>query len=213
MSSTLDLLLVVLLVLNIFVLGSSRIRALVQAVALQGWVLGVMPLLVHEKLAWRVGLICVLTVAVKGLFIPTMLFRAMRQLPIKREVEPMVGLISSMVLGAVGTGLAMAFAGNLPLASGHLGSLLVPTALSTVLTGFLILTTRIKAITQVVGYLILENGIFIFGLLLLEPLPMMVEVGVLLDMLVGIFVMGIIISHIHREFESVSTKELAALKE
>jgi hydrogenase-4 component E len=89
----------------------------------------------------------------------------------------------------------------------------VPAALSTVLTGFLILTTRAKAISQVVGYLVLENGIFIFGLLLVEAMPFLVEIGVLLDLFVAIFVMGIIIYQISQEFSTVSTRKLSALKE
>ncbi|MGB5138942.1 MAG: hydrogenase, partial [Candidatus Zixiibacteriota bacterium] len=86
-------------------------------------------------------------------------------------------------------------------------------ALSTTLTGFLILTTRAKAITQVVGYLVLENGIFIFGMLLVEAMPFLVEIGVLLDLFVAIFVMGIIINRISREFSTVSTRNLSSLKE
>ena len=81
------------------------------------------------------------------------------------------------------------------------------------LSGFLILTTRRKAITQVVGYLILENGIFIMGLTLLEAMPFLVEIGVLLDLFVGIFVMGIIINHINREFSSLDVARLSALRE
>jgi hydrogenase-4 component E len=65
----------------------------------------------------------------------------------------------------------------------------------------------------VVGYLILENGIFIFGILLSEAMPLMVEAGVLLDMLVGIFVMGIVINQISREFSTMNTERLSALKE
>ena len=63
------------------------------------------------------------------------------------------------------------------------------------------------------GYLVLENGIFIFGLLLVDAMPMIVEVGVLLDLFVGVFVMGIIIHHINREFASISTEHLTELKE
>ena len=77
----------------------------------------------------------------------------------------------------------------------------------------LILTTRRKAITQVVGYLVLENGIFVMGLALLEAMPLLVEAGVLLDLFVGIFVMGIIINHISREFSSMDTARLSSLKE
>ena len=62
------------------------------------------------------------------------------------------------------------------------------------------LTTRRKAIMQVLGYLLLENGIFMFGLLLLEAMPFLVEIGVLLDLFAAVFVMGIIIHHISREF-------------
>ena len=132
---------------------------------------------------------------------------------IRREVEPIIGFIASLLLGGVGTALAVLFSKTLPIAHEHIGSLVVPAALSTVLTGFLILTTRVKAISQVVGYLVLENGIFIFGLLLVEAMPFLVEIGVLLDLFVAIFVMGIIIYQISQEFSTVSTRELSALKE
>jgi hydrogenase-4 component E len=81
------------------------------------------------------------------------------------------------------------------------------------MTGFLVLTTRRKAISQVIGYLIMENGIFIFGLLLAEAMPIMVEAGALLDLLVGTFVMGIVINQISREFSSLDTSLLTSLKE
>ena len=114
---------------------------------------------------------------------------------------------------AVGTALAMVFAYSLPLAEKDANLLLVPTSLATVWTGFLMLTTRKKAIMQVLGYLLLENGIFVFGLLLLEAMPFLVEVGVLLDLFTVVFVMGIIIHHISREFASMSTEHLTELKE
>src|SRR5208282_791409 len=102
---------------------------------------------------------------------------------------------------------------SLPLASEHTNLLLVPASLATVWTGFLMLTTRKKAIMQVLGYLLLENGVFLFGLLLLEAMPFLVEVGVFLDLFTGVFVMGIIIHQINREFASTSTENLSELKE
>jgi len=89
----------------------------------------------------------------------------------------------------------------------------VPASFSTVVTGFLLLTTRVKAITQAIGYLVLENGIFIFGMLLVAAMPFLVEIGVLLDLFVGIFVVSIIIHHINREFASLDTRRLTSLKE
>jgi hydrogenase-4 component E len=153
------------------------------------------------------------TTVIKAVIIPWMLSRAMREAAIRHEVEPFIGYILSLVLGAIGTGLAMLFVGTLPLAPQHVGSLLIPTSLATVITGFILLTTRRKAITQVAGYLVLENGIFIMGLVLIEALPFLVEIGVLLDLLVAIFVMGIILLQISREFASLDTTHLSTLKE
>jgi hydrogenase-4 component E len=185
----------------------------IQASAIQGIVLGLMPLFVHGGLGVRIVMFSVGAIAVKGFLIPGMLSKAMRDVAIRREVEPLIGFLPSLLLGALATGLAIVFARGLPLADEHQTSLLVPSSLATVLVGFLILTTRRKAITQVVGYLILENGIYIMGLVLVEAMPLLVEAGVLLDLFVGIFVLGIIINHINREFASVDVGRLTALKD
>jgi hydrogenase-4 component E len=206
-------LLVVVLLLNLFLLGTSRLRAVINATAWQGAVLGVLALLVHREIHVQTVLVSAGAVLIKGVVIPVMLLRAMRDAAIRREIEPYIGFIPSLLLGALGTGLALLFSGTLPLAPEHEGTLLVPSSLATVITGFLLLTTRRKAITQVAGYLVLENGIFIMGLCLLDAMPFLVEVGVLLDLFVGIFVMGIIINHISREFSSIDVGRLASLKE
>jgi hydrogenase-4 component E len=211
--SATNLLLVVVLLLNLFFLATSRIRALIQAAALQGVVLGVLPVLIHGSVHWNTALIAIATIVLKGSVIPGMLRRALRDAQIKREVEPLIGLVPTMLLGALGTLLSIGFAEGLPLVPEHRGLLIVPASISTVLTGFLLLTTRFKAITQAIGYLVLENGIFIFGLLLLEAMPFLVEIGVLLDLFVGIFVVSIILHHINREFASLDTRRLASLRE
>jgi hydrogenase-4 component E len=213
LTSFVDPLLIVALVLNFFSLGASRVRAVIRAISIQGALLGLLPLFVHPEIGFRGLLLVVGTITIKGFVIPGLLYHALREVNIQREVRPLVGHIASLLLAAVGTGLALVFAHTLPLADEDAGLLLVPASLSTALTGFLMLTTRQKAIMQVVGYLLLENGIFIFGLLLLEAMPFLVEVGVLLDLFVGVFVMGIIIHHINREFASVSTFHLTELKE
>ena len=89
----------------------------------------------------------------------------------------------------------------------------MPGALATVFTGFILLIGRNKAISQVCGYLILENGIYIFGLLLIKAMPLMVEAGVLLDLTVGVFIIGIIVDRIQRAFDSLDTRKLTALRE
>ena len=213
MTSLLNTILVVVLVMNLFALGTSRILAVIRIVAAQGALLGILPILVHQQLTTAPVLIAIATVAIKGIVIPSIMIRALRDVQIKREVEPLIGLLPSIVLGATATVFAISFAGRLPLAVQHQGALLVPTSIATVLVGFIILVTRFKALTQVVGYLVLENGIFIFGMLLLEAMPLAVEMGVLLDLFVGIFVICIIVNHINRAFSSLDTRRLVSLKE
>jgi hydrogenase-4 component E len=91
--------------------------------------------------------------------------------------------------------------------------LLVPTSLSTVWTGLLLVVTRRKAVAQVLGFLVLENGVFVFGVLLSDFMPVMVEAGVLLDLFAAVFVMGIVIFHINREFSSLDTRKLSTLRD
>jgi hydrogenase-4 component E len=212
MNALADQLLVMSILVNFIVLGTSRLGFSVRAVAVQGVVLGVLPALIHPFSWHLVGIVTGMLLA-KGIVIPWMIMNAIRQAEIKREIEPFIGFIPSLVLGALFTALAFVFAAKLPLAPQHEGLLFVPASMATIMCGFLVLIARRKAISQVIGYLVMENGIFIFGLLLADAMPLMVETGALLDLLVGIFVMGIVINHISREFSSLDTSRLTALRE
>jgi len=211
---TLNLLIGLAMGLNLLALGSSRLPSLIRAVALQGVVLGVMPLMIeHEKFDWRVVAVALATMVGKGIVIPSLLRRAMRAANIEREIQPFLGYVPSLLLGAGGTIAAVALARSLPLLPEHSGSLLVPGAIASILTGFVLLIGRAKAISQVCGYLILENGIYLFGLLLIHSTPLLVESGILLDVTVGVFVIGIIVDRIQRAFDSLDTRKLTTLRE
>lgn len=205
-------LLLAVILINFFTLGSSRLVACVRIVAMQGALIAFLPLALHgfsrHALILGLGAFCF-----KGLLIPWLLLRAIREVRIRREMEPLVGFVPTLILGALTTAGAFLFADFLPLVSEHHEGLFVPTALATMFAGFLLLITRRKAITQVLGYLMLENGIFIIGVLLSAALPLMVEAGVLLDLLVGVFVMGIVMNQINREFTTLNSAQLTALKE
>jgi len=175
--------------------------------------LGLLPLAMGLGRHLHILLMVAAAVGVKGWLIPYLFRRATRKVKIHREVDPYVGFTASLVLCALGTGLALLLASSLPLAPGTGFGLFVPASLSTLLTGFILLITRRKALTQVVGYLVLENGIYLFGLMLVEEMPMLVETGILLDLFVGIFVMGIVINHISVAFDSMDTRHLAELKD
>jgi hydrogenase-4 component E len=213
MNDLLAALLVSIVLLDFVALGSSRVVAVIRACAMQGVVLAGVPLLAHPHPGGHVVLIAIGTLVVKGFVVPWLLMRAIRNVTIRREVEPLIGFTASLLLGALGAGAGLLFSSSLPLAPQHAHTNIVPAAFATVFTGFLILTTRKKAITQVVGYMLLENGIFLFGLLLLDAMPFLVEVGVLLDLVVGVFVMGIILHRIQRTFSTMDTMRFSTLRE
>jgi hydrogenase-4 component E len=213
MNETTNLLIGLAMGLNLLALGSSRLPTIIGAMAVQGMALGIMPMLIEPAFTWNVSLVAAATVAGKGIVIPSLLRRAMRTANIDREIEPFVGFVPSLLLGAGGTIAAVALARFLPLLPEHAGSLFVPGALASVLTGFVLLIGRAKAISQVCGYLILENGIYLFGLLLIRAMPLLVEAGILLDLTVAVFVIGIIVDRIQRAFDSLDTRKLTALRE
>lgn len=107
----------------------------------------------------------------------------------------------------------MHIAGRLPVGTEDVSPLLVPVAIFTVLCGLLLIVSRNTAVIQVIGYLGLENGICAFGWAFAIEEPLLIEMGVLLDVFVAVFVMGITMHHLSCEFDSIETDELASLKD
>jgi hydrogenase-4 component E len=214
MNDLVNALFVIVLALNLFALGTSRIQSVIHIVAAQGALLGLVTILLHERLTWPVLLSASAAIAIKGIVIPAVMVRSLRAAEIKREVEPFIGFLPSILLGAAATAAALLFARPVAAATGTgAATLIIPASVATVLVGFIILVSRFKAISQVTGYLVLENGIYIFGMLLVEAIPLVVEMGMLLDLFVGVFVISIITNHINRAFSSMDTRRLVSLKE
>ena len=103
MSPVVDPILVLVLLTNFFVLGTSRLRAIINGTAVQGVLLGTLTLLVHQELSLRPVMVAIGATLIKAVIIPWMLSRAMREAAIRHEVEPFIGYILSLVLGAIGT--------------------------------------------------------------------------------------------------------------
>lgn len=213
MNDTLNLLVGLAMGLNLAALGTSRLPSLIRVAAAQGVLLGVMPLVMDHDRRILVAAMAIATIGIKGALIPYLLRRAMRAANIDRDLFPLVGFLPSLLLGAVATIGAVGLGRRLPLLPEHRESLLVAGSLASVITGLLLLIGRSKAISQVCGYLILENGIYLFGLLLMHATPMLVEGGILLDLTVAVFVTGIIVDRIQRAFDSLDTRKLTVLRE
>jgi hydrogenase-4 component E len=214
MSALSDFMLILTILLSLFALGTSRVGMTIRIFAAQSAVVAFLPWLARGGApGFHQIFVLVATLLIKAILIPGYLFRTLRRLMIHRDIEPLIGYGTSLFAGAALVALAFAIAAGLPLPTGAPSRLLVPASLSALLLGFLLIVSRTKAVSQVVGYLIAENGIFLFGVSLLHEMPLLVEMGILLDIFVAVFVMGIVIFRITREFDHMDTHNLTSLRD
>lgn len=214
MGQAVDFLLMLVVLLALATLATGRLNTCTRIVAAQGITVGVLLIVTDlENVTARLAALAALSIALKGLVFPWLIFKSMRRAGVQREIEPYIGFTLSLVLGAVALGVAFSLSSLLPLPHETDSRLLVPASLATVFVGLLLLVTRRKAVTQVLGYLVLENGIFVFSLALVTDLPALVETGVLLDLFVAVFVMGITIYQISREFDHIDADRLRQLRD
>lgn len=213
----LDAICVLVVLLDLMMLATSRLATCIRIFAYQSALLALVPLigeaLPGEGHLLHAVLVSAGAIALKVVLIPRVLLRLLSTGEIHREVEPFIGFTASVLLGAIIVAGSFAAMARMPLPVRAMSDFLLPTAMATVFIGLLTLVSRVKAVTQVVGFLVVENGIFLFGMLLLKQTPILVELGILLDLFVGVFIMGIVVYHIRREFDHMDTNLLDALKE
>ncbi len=213
MSGT-NIILSLVVLTNLKLLGSSRLGASIRVVAAQGVVLGLLPIMAYRpELSWHFIALAAGTIALKGVVFPWFLFRAVREAEVTREIEPYVDYVTSLVAGVVTLGASFWMCTRLPIPATMASPWLAPVSFFSIFTGFFLIVTRKRAANQVLGFLVLENGVYAFGVGAASRTPWLVEVGVLLDVFVAVFVMGIIIFHINREFDHIDTDRLSALKD
>jgi hydrogenase-4 component E len=209
-----DTLIVFVVLANLRLLGASRLSSCIRVVAVQGILLGLLPVVSRGgNLGLRVVLQAAASTVLKGIVFPALLNRAVRESGSRRELAPIVGYSPSLLAGGGLLALALWLGGRLPLPPTAISPLLVPVALFTIMVGLFMIVARRKAITQVLGYLAIENGIFAFGLAFAEKEPLLVEMGILLDAFMAVFVMGIMVYQINREFDHIDADRLSELKD
>lgn len=211
MLTLMSLLIFLLVLTNLTLLGSSRLAFCIRTVALQGVVLGLIPLVGLQPLTIQHLILSFTAVVMKGGVFPWLLFRSLRVARIKREVEPFIGFSVSLSIGFFALIGSVILASRLPF-TGDDSRLIVALALFTMVTGLLLLVSRRKALSMVLGYLVLENGIYGLGIVVADHIPMVVEFGVLLDVWVAVFGMGIAMYQINREFDHTDVDRLRELK-
>jgi hydrogenase-4 component E len=208
-----DLILAALLLSNLALAGTSRLANAIAWVAFQGALVGLLPLFSHSGVTPRTVALAVLVVGLKAVVYPRLLRHAMRDAEIRREVEPFVGYGLSLLLVVALMAISFWLGAALPLPPGReAGWLVLPGAIGTILMGLFLTITRRKAVTQALGYLVIENGIAAFGLALVPEIPLLVELGILLDVFFAVLVMAIVLYHIHREFDHLDADRLSVLR-
>jgi hydrogenase-4 component E len=213
MSAPLDTILVLLILTSFLLLGSSRLGACIRIGALQGIMVGLLPIAISAPaLSLRVALIGAVIIGLKGFVFPHLLSRALRESNTSREVKPFVGPVASLFFGLLSLLASFWLGARLDLPVHAASDTVVPVAFSMMMTGLFLIVARRTAVNQVIGYLVLENGIYTFGLAVVRDVPLLIELGVLMDMFVAVFVMGIAIYHINREFDHIDSDRLDTLK-
>jgi hydrogenase-4 component E len=213
MTSLLEAALSFLVLANLVLVGSGRLRFGIRILACQGVVVGLLPLLLPFESGLRELALVVMSVALKGLVFPWLLLRALRAADVRHEAEPLVSFSLSILVGVLALGASLWLTPQLHSPAVPASPRLLSTALFTVLIGLFLIVSRRTALNQVMGYLVLENGIFLFGITLSRQEPLLVEMGVLLDVFLAVFVMGIAIFHISREFDHIDVDQLSSLKD
>ena len=194
-------------------LGTSRIGACIRFLALQGVLFSLVPVIAHDDgMTLRVLGLAGANVALKGMIFPAVLLHLRARAGAQREVEPYIGFVASILFGIVALAVSLGLARELHPALSHAPFAMLEGAIFLISIGLFLIVSRRNALMQVIGYLVMENGIFVFGAITVVETPLLVELGILLDAFVAVFVMGIAIFHISREFGMADSDRLNTLR-
>jgi hydrogenase-4 component E len=214
LSQGINLLGAVLLMLAFAMLSQRRVLSLVHLFTMQGAILVVATAVVGYATGQpHLFVSAALTLVLKVVLIPIMLHRVIQRLEVRWDTEPLINIPTTMLIGI----LLVIFAFNLGLPIARFSSTIargtLGIALACVLLSFMMMITRAKAIPQVVGFLSMENGLFFAATSATYGMPMVVELGIALDVLIGVLILGVFMFQIREQFDSLDIRHLERLKE
>ncbi|WP_027881509.1 NADH-quinone oxidoreductase subunit K [Meiothermus rufus] len=190
--------------------GRKSLDALIRLYALQNVLLGLLAFVLAEGelhfILAGLGLLLI-----KGVLIPLYLFRLLERLGISHEVESYLSIPLSLLLGGLLAGVGFWVGRSFVLEGARLPEA-VPVAIGLILLGMLFMVSRKKAVTQVLGFLALENGVFLLALAETHGLPLFIEIGVALDAFAAVVLAGVLIFRIKETFQHIDTARMRELK-
>jgi hydrogenase-4 component E len=203
-----------LLLLAFAMLTQRRIVSLINLFAAQGVVLVLSTLVVaYSTDQGHLVYSALLTLVLKVLLLPWIMHRLIRALNVRWDVEPLINIPATMLIGIVLVIFAFNLATPIAQIAGTVTKSTIGIATACILLAFLMMITRRKAVSQVIGFLAMENGLFLAATSATYGMPMVVELGIALDVLVATLLFGVFFFHIRDTFESLDIHHLEKLKE
>ena len=204
----------VLLLTSFAMLSQRRIVSLVNLFAIQGAALSASTAIVaYTSGQHHLYYSAALSVALKMLLLPWILHRLIRRLNVRWDTEPLINIPTTMLCGIVLVVFAFGLAQPISQMSTTIARSTLGIALAVVMLSFLMMITRRKAISQIVGFLAMENGLFFAATSATYGMPMVVELGVALDVLFGMVILGVFFFQIREQFDSLDLQHLEQLRE
>jgi hydrogenase-4 component E len=215
-SLLIDIFAAAILVTAFLIVSSRSLVFYIRLFAVQSFFLGVVAFLVVLGYGeTHILIAAVLTIAIKAVAIPVVLTKVIERLHVRKEIDFIVNVSVSLLLCGVIVILADSVAnsilsGQQDNASGV--SRVLSVSIAVMLIGLFIMMSRKKAVTQIVGLLTMENGIFLSGLSITYGMPLIVEVGIFFDILIAVLILGVFVFRISKTFESISIESLRSLR-
>lgn len=211
-----DIFAAAILVTAFLIVSSRSLGFYIRLFALQSLFLGVVAFLVVIGYGeTHILIAAILTIAIKAIAIPLVLTRMIERIEVQKEVDFSINITASLLLCGAMVILADSVAQSI--LGGQLGntpavSRVLSVSIALMLIGLFIMTTRKKALTQIIGLLTMENGVFLSGLSITYGMPLIVEVGIFFDILIAVLILGVFVFRINKTFESISMDTLRSLR-
>ena len=207
-----NVLLIIFIISLLYVSIANRIITYVRVLALQGFILfGVTFMELQEIQTWNLVLILLETIVFKAIAVPYFLSYLIRRNKITRETEPYLPHFVSLVIITLIVVVTVILANSIK--DTHLDKIFFIVSLSTLFTGLYFIASRKKIITHVMGYLIIENGVFVLSLAVGNEMPNLVNLGIMLDVFASVLILGIFLNKIGDVFKDVNVDQLSNLKD
>jgi hydrogenase-4 component E len=207
-----NVLLIIFIISLLYVSIANRIITYVRVLALQGFTLfGVTFLQLQDIQTWNLVLILLETIVFKALAVPIFLGYLIKRNKITRETEPYLPHFLSLIIITLIVVITVLLANSIQ--DTHLDKIFFIVSLSTLFTGLYFIASRKKIITHVMGYLMIENGVFVLSLAVGNEMPNLVTLGIMLDVFASVLILGIFLNKIGDVFKDVDVDQLSNLKD